>query len=71
MCDCHPLTPEQREAIKVTEREKNTVEDWRDLHDLIEQYRRRRAARHCLAHVLARQQGQHRLNSIAVDWTVP
>ena len=51
MCDCHPLTPEQREAIKSTEREENTKEDWMDLHDMIEQYRRRRAARHCQAHI--------------------
>ena len=55
MCDCHPLTSEQREAIKVTEHEPNTVEDWRDLHDAIENYRRRRAARHVLAHVTAEQ----------------
>jgi hypothetical protein len=51
MCDCHPLTPEQREAIKATEGESNTVEDWRDLHDVIEGYRLRRAARHVKAHV--------------------
>lgn len=53
MCDCHPLTTEQREAIKVTEREDNTVEDWRELHDLIETYRIRRAARHVKAHAEA------------------
>lgn len=51
MCDCHPLTPEQREAIKATEGEHNTVEDWRDLHNVIEEYRRRRAARHVKAHL--------------------
>jgi len=51
MCDCHPLTPEQREAIKATEGEENTIEDWRDLHNVIEEYRRRRAARHVLAHL--------------------
>ncbi len=51
MCDCHPLTPEQREAIKATEGEPNTVEDWRDLHDVVESFRRRRAARHVRVHV--------------------
>jgi hypothetical protein len=54
MCDCHPLSPEQREAIKATEGEPNTREDWIDLHDVIEQYRRRRAARHVRAHVADR-----------------
>jgi hypothetical protein len=52
MCDCHPDTPELREALKVTEVEPNTKEDWRDLHDLIETYRRRRAARHVLARLI-------------------
>lgn len=51
MCDCHPLTPEQREAIKATEGEPNTIEDWRDLHNVIERYRWRRAIRHVKAHV--------------------
>lgn len=51
MCECHPLTTKQREAIKATEGEANTVEDWRELHDAIETYRRRRAARHVKAHV--------------------
>lgn len=51
MCDCHPLTPEQREAIRATEHEPNTREDWADLHDVIESYRRRRAARHVKAHL--------------------
>lgn len=53
MCDCHQESPELREALKATEGEPNTVEDWRDLHDLIETYRRKRAARHVLAHVCA------------------
>jgi hypothetical protein len=57
MCDCHPLTAEQREAIRVTEHEKNTVEDWADLHDLIERYQRRRAARHVLARLAAKVTG--------------
>jgi len=35
----------------VTEGEDNTREDWEDLHDAIEQYRRRRALRHVRAHV--------------------
>lgn len=56
MCDCHPLTPDQREAMKATEHEPNTVEDWRDLHDAIESYRRRRAARHVLAHVTRQEE---------------
>ena len=51
VCDCHPETPELREAIRATEGEENTVDDWRDLHDMIEGYRRRRAARHVLAHL--------------------
>lgn len=51
MCECHPDSPELREAIRATENEPNTVEDWRDLHDVIEGYRRRRAARHVKAHV--------------------
>lgn len=51
MCECHPETPELREAMRVTEHEPNTVDDWRDLHDVIEGYRRRRAARHVRAHV--------------------
>lgn len=51
MCDCHPLTPEQRKAIKATEGEPNTIEDWKDLHNAIEGYRIRRAARHVHAHV--------------------
>jgi hypothetical protein len=53
MCDCHPLTPEQKEAIRVTEAEENTREDWLELHNLIEKYRRHRAARHVEAHVRA------------------
>lgn len=53
MCDCHPESQELREALKVTEAEPNTVEDWRELHDFIETYRRKRAARHVLAHVRA------------------
>ena len=52
MCDCHPETPELREAIRVTERKPNTIEDWKDLHNLIEQYHRRRAARHVKAHLV-------------------
>lgn len=56
MCDCHPLTPEQREAIRATECEDSTVEDWRELHDLIETYRIRRAARHVEAHVTSAKQ---------------
>lgn len=51
MCECHPETPELRAALRATEGEPNTVEDWRDLHDTIETYRRRRAARHVNAHV--------------------
>lgn len=50
-CDCHPETPELLEAFRATEGEKNTVEDWRDLHDSIEQYRRRRVLRHIEAHL--------------------
>jgi hypothetical protein len=51
MCECHPLTSDQKAALRATEGEPNTVEDWRDLHDAIEGYRRRRAARHVRAHV--------------------
>jgi hypothetical protein len=52
MCDCHPLTADQQLAIRATEGEPNTSEDWRDLHDAIERYRWRRAARHVKAHVV-------------------
>lgn len=58
MCDCHPLTPEQREAMRVTEPEPMTREDWADLHDAIESYRRRRAARHVVAHILEKGQSE-------------
>jgi hypothetical protein len=54
MCDCHRWPEPVREAIRVTEREENTRADWEDLHDTIEQYRRRRAIRHVAAHVSAR-----------------
>lgn len=50
MCSCHDWPAPVREAIRVTEREENTREDWEDLHDVIEQYRRRRALRHVRAH---------------------
>lgn len=51
MCECHRWPVPVKEAIRVTEREENTREDWADLHDTIEQYRRRRALRHVAAHV--------------------
>lgn len=51
MCDCHARSKEQEEAICATEQEPNTIEDWRELHDLIETYRNRRAARHVYCHV--------------------
>lgn len=51
MCDCHSWPQPIREAIKVTEREDNTREDWEDLHGVIEEYRKRRALRHVRAHV--------------------
>jgi hypothetical protein len=54
MCDCHDWPAPIREAIRVTEREDNTRADWEDLHDAIEQYRRRRALLHVQAHAAAK-----------------
>jgi hypothetical protein len=53
MCDCHDWPAPIIEAIRATESEDNTREDWEDLHDAIEQYRRRRAIRHVRAHAQA------------------
>ena len=55
MCECHPSTPELQQAMRATENEPNTIEDWRDLHDAVEGYLRRRAARHIKAHVKAEE----------------
>lgn len=52
MCDCHDWPEPVKEAIRMTEREENTQEDWRDLHNVIEQYVKRRALRHVQAHVV-------------------
>jgi hypothetical protein len=57
MCNCHHWPDPIREAIKATEREENTREDWEDLHDAIEQYQRRRALRHVATHVAATKAG--------------
>lgn len=51
MCDCHNWPEPVKEAIRLTEHEENTREDWADLHDAIEQYRKRRALRHVQAHI--------------------
>jgi len=59
MCECHPLTPELRAAMRATESEPNMREDWADLHDLIEQYLRRRAARHVRAHLVECGEAEH------------
>jgi hypothetical protein len=43
------MTPEQRKVWDRVKKDPNTVEDWRDLHDTIEAYRRRYIERHTKA----------------------
>lgn len=49
MCDCHPMTADEKAEWRRVKDEVRTREDWMDLHDTIEQYRRRLMKRH--AHV--------------------
>lgn len=46
MCDCHPQTPAERAEWNRVKHEPRTREDWADLHDTIEQFKRRLIARH-------------------------
>jgi hypothetical protein len=50
MCDCHPMTLEEKDLWKKIKQEPNTIEDWRDLHDAIEGFCRRKLSRHRPCH---------------------
>jgi hypothetical protein len=49
MCDCHPMTKEEKEIWHRVRKEPNTKEDWEDLHNTIEEYKRRYIKRHTLS----------------------
>lgn len=59
MCDCHPMTKAEQAEWNRVRKELRTVEDWRDLHNTIEAYKRRLMARHAGGDV----QGATHLNS--------
>lgn len=39
-CDCHPWTEEDERVWRIVKNQPRTIDQWKALHDAIEQYRR-------------------------------
>lgn len=48
MCECHPWSDAEKKAWVAIQREPRSKDDWTDLHNTIEAYKRRVLARRTL-----------------------